>query len=80
MNLLLNAIHACKNGGKIIIKTYSDAEQVTASITDNGRGIRPEKLETHLNQDLQKRTQEFKCVQGSTRAAILFTTIMVLLK
>ena len=41
MNLLNNAIDACKDGGKIIIKTESDHSYISLYIKDNGVGIDP---------------------------------------
>ncbi len=41
MNLLNNAIDACKDSGKIIIKTESDHSYISLYIKDNGVGIDP---------------------------------------
>lgn len=39
MNLLVNASHAIENKGKIILKTYSDTDNVYVEISDSGCGI-----------------------------------------
>ena len=46
MNLLTNALHELKEGGKIVIKTQLQSRQISISITDNGKGIQPENIET----------------------------------
>jgi len=45
MNLLTNALHELKEGGKIVIKTQLQSRQISISITDNGKGIQPENIE-----------------------------------
>ena len=45
MNLLVNAIHAIKDKGSILIKTYIQDEKVYIKINDTGSGIKPE----HIN-------------------------------
>lgn len=45
MNLLLNAVQASYNGGKITLKTYRENGQVCVRIADTGKGIPREKLE-----------------------------------
>jgi PAS domain S-box-containing protein len=45
MNILINAGHAVKNDqGLITIKTWSDEENIYASVQDNGVGIPPENM------------------------------------
>jgi PAS domain S-box-containing protein len=45
MNILINAGHAVKNDqGLITIKTWSDDENIYASVEDNGVGIPPENI------------------------------------
>jgi signal transduction histidine kinase len=41
MNLLANAVDACKNGGQITINTEADHSYLAFSIKDNGIGIDP---------------------------------------
>lgn len=45
MNILVNAVHAIPEYGKIWIKTYSDNEKIYIKIKDNGNGIKKENLE-----------------------------------
>ncbi|MBF0319352.1 MAG: PAS domain S-box protein [Nitrospirae bacterium] len=42
MNLLINACQAIEDKGEVKIRTSSDSEKVTISISDNGKGILPE--------------------------------------
>jgi PAS domain S-box-containing protein len=44
LNLLNNAIFACENGGKIIIKTEQAGEHVIVDFQDNGIDIDPENM------------------------------------
>lgn len=48
-NLLVNACHACEQDGVIIIESHADAEFLYASVTDNGSGIAPEKVNAIFN-------------------------------
>ena len=41
INIILNAKDAMPEGGKMVIKTYHDTENVYASIQDSGKGISP---------------------------------------
>ncbi|MTI80310.1 MAG: PAS domain-containing protein [Firmicutes bacterium] len=45
LNLLQNAERACGTGDKILIKTYSEEDQVCIDISDTGKGIPPEKVD-----------------------------------
>ncbi len=44
MNILVNAGQSIKEKGKVIIRTYSEGEQVFIEISDTGAGILPENL------------------------------------
>lgn len=44
MNLLLNAVQASCNGGKITLKTFRENGQICVRIADTGKGIPREKL------------------------------------
>jgi two-component system, NtrC family, sensor kinase len=44
MNLLLNAIQAIEWEGRITVETKAGAQRASISISDTGRGIRPEHL------------------------------------
>ena len=44
INILINAIQAQPEGGKITILSYVEANESTISIQDSGRGIKPEQL------------------------------------
>ncbi len=44
LNLLTNAAHAIESHGRIIIKTYADAQYVHATVQDSGCGIAEENL------------------------------------
>jgi signal transduction histidine kinase len=46
MTLLMNAIQAIEDKGTITIQTSADADCVRIDISDSGKGISPEKLET----------------------------------
>jgi signal transduction histidine kinase len=48
-NLLVNACHACEQDGVIIVETRADQDYLYASVTDNGSGISPEKIEEIFN-------------------------------
>jgi two-component system, NtrC family, sensor kinase len=41
LNLLLNAVQACGEGGSVRVDFVSDERTVTASVTDTGKGISP---------------------------------------
>lgn len=41
LNLLLNAVQACSEGGSVRVEFVSDERTVTASVTDTGKGIPP---------------------------------------
>jgi two-component system NtrC family sensor kinase len=47
LNLLLNAIQAVREDGRIFIRTYYDPQEraIKLSVTDNGEGIPPENLD-----------------------------------
>ncbi len=45
INLFINASHACKENGKLTIKSFHDENNVIVSIKDNGAGIAPENLQ-----------------------------------
>jgi hypothetical protein len=44
LNLLLNAVQACGEGGSVRVDFSSDGRTVNAIVTDTGKGIRPEVL------------------------------------
>jgi signal transduction histidine kinase len=44
LNLFTNSAHAMDEHGKLHIKTWSDAEYVCISVSDNGKGIAAENL------------------------------------
>lgn len=44
MNLLINAAHAIKTRGTIVIKTWKDGKHVMVSVSDSGHGIKKENL------------------------------------
>jgi signal transduction histidine kinase len=45
LNLITNAAHAIEQRGRILIRTRSEAGQVTISIQDTGKGMTPEVME-----------------------------------
>lgn len=45
-NLFVNACHACEQDGVVIVETRADENFLYASITDNGSGISPEKVQS----------------------------------
>lgn len=45
LNLITNATHAMKNGGKLVIETFIENEYAIAKFTDNGTGISEELAE-----------------------------------
>jgi putative PEP-CTERM system histidine kinase len=47
-NLLINAFEALEQGGRIAIKTETDADRVILSVSDNGPGMPPEFIEAEL--------------------------------
>ena len=44
LNLLLNAVQACNEGGSVTVEFSEDAQSVCTSVTDTGKGIPPEVL------------------------------------
>lgn len=44
LNLLTNALEACKPGGKILLRTRADRDRVEIHVEDDGGGITPETL------------------------------------
>jgi len=44
LNLLLNAVQACSEGGSVRVEFSCDEHAVTATVIDNGKGIPPEVL------------------------------------
>jgi len=42
LNLLVNALDACEEGGKVIVRTRTAADEITLQVSDNGCGIAPE--------------------------------------
>ena len=44
LNLVSNAAQAIEGSGKLVIKTWADADHVYASVQDTGKGIAPEHL------------------------------------
>ncbi len=45
LNVLVNAMDACEENGKISIKVKKEEKMVTISFTDNGKGISPDALD-----------------------------------
>ncbi|WP_049663621.1 PAS domain S-box protein [Bacillus sp. FJAT-27231] len=45
LNLSLNGLEAMKPGGKLVLKTYTEEDQVVLEVKDEGDGIKPELLE-----------------------------------
>jgi len=45
LNLVRNGFEAMPTGGKLIIKTFQDSDEVILAVKDGGRGIAPEILE-----------------------------------
>jgi signal transduction histidine kinase len=41
LNLLLNAVQACSEGGSVRVEFASDEKTVTVSVSDTGKGIPP---------------------------------------
>ena len=41
LNLLLNAVQACSEGGSVSVEFASDENTVTVSVSDTGKGIAP---------------------------------------
>lgn len=41
LNLLLNAVQACSEGGRVCVEFASDEKMVTVTVTDTGKGISP---------------------------------------
>jgi hypothetical protein len=41
LNLLLNAVQACSEGGSVMVEFAADEESVTVTVTDTGKGIPP---------------------------------------
>lgn len=52
-NLVQNAIKFTLSGGHVMVDIYSQEEQLTLQITDNGVGISPKRLETIFEQDIK---------------------------
>jgi signal transduction histidine kinase len=44
LNLLLNAVQACSEGGIVRVDFKDNEQTVTATVTDTGKGIPPEVL------------------------------------
>jgi len=44
LNLLLNAVQACSEGGSVRVEFAADEKMVTASVSDTGKGIAPSVL------------------------------------
>jgi signal transduction histidine kinase len=41
LNLVLNAVQACSEGGRVQVEFLSDEQTVIAKVTDTGKGIPP---------------------------------------
>ncbi|GAB3010695.1 hypothetical protein GCM10027284_32260 [Cyclobacterium sediminis] len=52
-NLVQNAIKFTPSGGHVIVDIYSQEEQLTLQITDNGVGISPKRLKNIFEQDIK---------------------------
>lgn len=44
LNLLLNAVQACSDGGSVRVQFSADDQTVTTTVSDNGKGIPPDVL------------------------------------
>ncbi|MDL0431182.1 HAMP domain-containing sensor histidine kinase [Marinobacter sp. TBZ242] len=44
VNLVANAVHACKPGGMVHLRAYRNGHRLTVEVTDNGCGMSPETL------------------------------------
>jgi signal transduction histidine kinase len=45
-NVLNNAVKNTSAGGKVVIKSFADEKSYKVDISDTGKGISPEKMET----------------------------------
>ncbi|WP_236688494.1 ATP-binding protein [Flavobacterium akiainvivens] len=65
-NLISNAIKFCpETEGRISISLENDTEVITATISDNGRGIKPEDIENIFDKFYQSTNQNIKKPVGS---------------
>ncbi len=74
MNLLLNAIQATPEGGKISIRTFRNNGNICVSITDTGKGIPQDKLATLFEPGFTKDSSRVKMRTG------LYTTYNIISK
>ena len=56
-NIIKNAVQSISTKGEIIVKTYSDKENVFVEITDNGCGIEPEILDKLCEPNFSTKSQ-----------------------
>ncbi|MDP8285694.1 MAG: ATP-binding protein [Candidatus Electryonea clarkiae] len=64
MNLLMNAVVAVGDEGKISVKTSLDNSLLTISISDNGNGIEEEKLGTLFEPAFTERDSRIRMRTG----------------
>jgi two-component system sensor histidine kinase HydH len=66
-NLILNAIQANDNGGKVMIQTSESDNHTIIDVVDNGRGIEKENLQGSLSHCLQQSQTELVLVLQAAR-------------
>ena len=64
MNLLLNAAQSIKGRGRINIKTFARDSQVYVQISDNGKGIAPERLAHFFEPGFTERDSQIRMRTG----------------
>ncbi len=64
LNLLTNAIKYNRPGGRVVVDSAVDGEQVRMSVRDTGRGLNPEQL-SHLFEPFNRLGVESEGIEGS---------------